>query len=63
MFVRISAAETQNSYEWREEMASCITEISHGYDFPLSAVPVPQSNEQWHTGHADVAKVWKVTLA
>jgi hypothetical protein len=46
--VRISSDEIQKCYEWGEEMASCITEISHDYDFPLPAVPPPQSNEQWH---------------
>jgi hypothetical protein len=46
--VRISSDKIQKCYEWREEMASCITEISHDYDFPLPTVPLPQSNEQWH---------------
>lgn len=46
--VRISSDKIQKYYKWGEEMASCITEISHDYDFPLPAVPPPQSNEQWH---------------
>lgn len=58
----MSPAETLNSYGGREEMASCITEISHDYDFPRVQSHYPcRTNSD--TGHADIAKVWKVTLA
>jgi hypothetical protein len=42
--VRISSDKIQKHHALREEMASCITEISHDYNFPLTAVPLPQ----WH---------------
>ena len=58
----MSPAETLNSHGGREEMASCITEISHDYYFPCVQSHYP-SRTKSDTDHADIAKVWKVTLA
>jgi len=58
----MSPAEILNSYGGREEMASCITEISHDYDFPRVQSHYP-SRKNSDTDHADIAKVWTVTLA
>jgi len=44
-------------------MASCITEISHDYDFPPRVQSHYPSRTNSDTDRADIAKVWKVTLA